>query len=186
MSWLVDNATTWFLLLGIAFLGFAAAWWSNRRRNLLIGAGVALGLLALLWILTQLVVTDRRKIEIAIRAMAEAVVNGRADILDKHLASDFIYHGSRRQDAIDGILRAAKVYQVREVRIFNFEVLDQQERTIRVFFRAAAHGPRDDRSFPPVACRALFVKDGEHWRMKEARFYNPLVNQDQEMVIPLR
>src|SRR5579862_4104939 len=95
MAWLVDNATTLSILIGIVALGFGAAWWLHRRRQYAIGAAAALVMLVLLWLLTRFVVTDRQQLDLNIHAMADAVVAGKTDTLLTLLASDFEFQGHK-------------------------------------------------------------------------------------------
>src|SRR5438105_1997064 len=136
MSWLVDNANTWFVLLGILGLGLGMAWWIQRQPRLLLGVAAAVALIALVWLLTRLVVTDRQQLQANIREMANAVVEGKADVLLKHLANDFQFQGRQRQDLVDGIARGAKLYRVSNVVISGFDVEEWQDRSAKVFFRA--------------------------------------------------
>jgi hypothetical protein len=69
MSWLVDNATVLCVLLICAALGWFAAWWTTRKRIFLISLDISAGLLLVVVLLTQLIVTDRQKVEQALRSM---------------------------------------------------------------------------------------------------------------------
>ncbi len=64
MFWLIDHANVCYFLFGLAFLGFGAAWWQRRRPALAAGAIVSLGLILLLALLGQFVVTDKQQLEL--------------------------------------------------------------------------------------------------------------------------
>lgn len=183
MSSLVDNANTWYVLFAIVGIAFFAAWWLHRRNKLLLGTVAAVGLIALLWLLTRLVVTDRQQLEANVHAMADAALQGKADALVKLFADDFEFQGRKRKDLADGIARGAKQYKVSDVVISGFDVEELQERSAKVFFRTTIHHGIDDRPYL-VGCRALFVKQGEQWRLKNVEFYNPVVNERIHVPIP--
>jgi hypothetical protein len=185
MSWLVDNANTWYVLFGMVGIGFGVAWWLQRRSKLLLGVAAAVGLIALTWLLTRLVVTDRKRLELNVRAMADAVVEGKTDVLLKYFANDFEFQGCKRQDLANGVMRGAKQYKVKEIVISAFDVEELQERLATVYFRATVYHGAEDRPYMP-ACRVVFVKENDQWRVKEVRFYNPLVNQNQPIPIPIQ
>ena len=74
--WLVDHATVCYLLLDLAALVLVAIFWSNRRVAYLLAAGGALGLIALVWLLTIIVITDRKQLYLNVQAMARGVEEG--------------------------------------------------------------------------------------------------------------
>ena len=184
MPWLIDNANIWYVLLGIALLGFGTAWWLHRRPKYLLAAAAALGLIALLWLLTRLVVTDRKQLELNVRAMADAVVEGKADVLLKFLANDFTYEGRKRELIAEGIAKAAKKYQVYDITISGFQIEDLSDRAATVFFRAMAHSRVDERPYF-AASRGSFIKENGQWKLREVRFFNPVVNQTQPIQLPI-
>src|SRR5689334_260435 len=96
MFWLVDNAGSLYVALGIAAAGCVVAWRFTARVKYL---GYALGilfLLGVLWSLTLLVVTDRGQLRNNVLAMRDAVVAGKPDDLFKHISADFDYRGVKR------------------------------------------------------------------------------------------
>src|ERR1700683_3671021 len=111
MSSLVDNATLWYVLFGMSGLAFGAAWWGHRRPKLLLGVAAAVALIALLWLLTRMIVTDRQQLHRNVLAMADAVVEGKSDVLLKYFANDFEFQGRKRKELADGVTRAAKLHQ---------------------------------------------------------------------------
>jgi hypothetical protein len=183
MAWLVDSASTLYILIGIVALGFGAAWWLHRRRPYAIGAAVAVAMLALLWLLTRLIVTDRQQLESNIHAMADAVVTGKTETLVKLLASDFEFQGHKAPELAAAVVKAAKQYQVNDIHISGIDVENITATTAKVFFRATARARGDDRPYM-VACRAVFIKEGTAWKLKQAKFFNPVVNE--EINLPLR
>src|SRR5438876_7975863 len=96
LSWLVDNANVVYIILGLIVLCLGVSWWLNRRvRTLLIAAGF-IALIALFWLLTLLVATDRKQIQADLWAMGRAVLDQKPDDLIKHWAKDFRLQGMNR------------------------------------------------------------------------------------------
>jgi hypothetical protein len=186
MSWLIDNANAWYVLFGIIALGFAMAWWVNRDKKYLIGVVAALGCLALVWLLTRLVVTDRLQLQINVRAMADATLDGKADLIEKHLARDFHLQGrSVARDALaQAAVQRAKQYGVHDIVISAFDVEELTAQSAKVFFRATVHHRAEDRPYP-IACRGQFVREDGQWKLKDIQFFNALVNQNQPITVPL-
>lgn len=185
MSWFIDNAGSWYLLLGLVTVGFGAAFYVTRRVKWLGAAGAALAAMALVWLLTKLVITDRRQLELNVRAMADAVVEGKAEVLLKHFAKDFKFQGRSRENVAQGVTSAARQHGVNDIHLYQFQVeeISRSKGTATMFFRATAYGGQE--SLYMAACRAYFVLEGDQWRLKEVRFYNPVVNQDQPLQLPI-
>ena len=183
MAWFVDNAPTLYILIGIVALGFGAAWWLHRRRHYAIGAAVAVVMLALLWLLTRFIVTDRQQLDLNIHAMADAVVSGKTDTLLKLWATDFEFQGHKAPELAVAVVKVAKQYQVNDIHISGIDVENITATSAKVFFRATAHARGDDRPYM-VACRAAFVKEGTAWKLKQAKFFNPVGNQEINLPVP--
>ena len=80
-------------------------------------------------------------------------------------------------------MAAGKRYGVADIVISAFEVEDLNDRSATVYFRVAIHGAEDSPRL--VSCRLFFVREGDHWRVREARVFNPVVNQDQLIPLPI-
>jgi hypothetical protein len=184
MSWVVDNANTWYVLLGIVAIGFGAAFWLHRRPKYLLGVAAAVGLIALVWLLTRLVVTDRKQLELNVNAMADAVVEGKADVLLKHWAKDFEFQNQKGEKLAEAVVLGAKRYKVREIVISSFNVEELTDQTARVYFLVTVHHPGEE-TFYPLACRGSFIKENRQWKLRDVQFFNPVVNQKQPIPIPV-
>ncbi len=180
MSWFIDNAGFWYFVIGMIGLGFGTAYWMQRRPKLLLGVAVAVGLIALLWLLGRMVVTDRQQIHNNVLAMADAVVAGKGDVLLKYFAGDFDFQGRKRQEVANSVASAAKQHAVTDIVIAAYDVEELKERTAKVYFRAIVHLAGE---IKPIACRASFAKENEQWRLRQVEFYNPV--RDEKIHIPL-
>jgi hypothetical protein len=169
MYWLIDNAHLWYILFGIVALGFAAGWWLNRKPKYLLGVAVAIALIGLVWLLALLIVTDRKQLELNVHAMAEAVVQGKKEVLLKFLTDDFSFKGQTRGEAIDEAIREVKAFKVSEIAILQFDVEEWKEQSAKVYVRARVrHGAGD--APVPVVFRGVFVKDKGQWKLKSASY----------------
>jgi hypothetical protein len=186
MSWLVDHANTWYLLLGLLTVGLVLAWWLNRRVKFLGFAGGVLVLMGLLWLLSSSVNTDRKQLEHAVKAMAAAVEKGDANNLFKHIARDFRYKGMDRDALHKHAQQAVQVYEVREIKITKFTVdeVSREKKFAKTSFRCSVWSGGNDTP-DLLSIQADFVLEDGAWKLKTLRFYNPIVNQDQEIDLPL-
>ncbi len=117
------------------------------------------------------------------RALAEGAVTGKRDVFEKLLAPDFLFQGTDRQAIMDRAARAVKQYQIYEIHISSFQVEELSADAAKAYFRAAVHSRQEEGPYV-LACRGSFVKQNGIWKLKDIRFYNPLVNQTQEIQIP--
>jgi len=181
-TWLVDHAGTVYLLLGIIAIAFVAAWYMTKRAKHLALAGVVVGIIALVYLLTLVVVSDRGQIRNNLHAMAAAVAAGKGDAFIHHLAKDFQFGGRDRKQVKDYALQEAKKYGVYDIYIWEIDVreLSREEGTAQVEFRLRASA-RDGTYL--AFCRSTFELEEDHWKMKTIGFFNP-VNTQQEIDIP--
>jgi hypothetical protein len=84
LFWIVDNATYFLIILAIVAAGFGTAWWQTRKRYWAIGGGVTVALMALVFILSLVVVTDEKQIRLNIEAMRDAINAGKAEEAAKY------------------------------------------------------------------------------------------------------
>jgi hypothetical protein len=165
--WIVDNLSIVLLVLGIAALCFAAAWWSTRKTQLLIGVGVPILLMPLAWLLSLFVVTDRMQLVRNIESMRDFVNAGKLDE-----ALEF-FENEVKVDTMQGELKVAKsemksvakgnmkLYGVKKVDVWGIHVQDVSRPMATVNFYIK---PQD--SEERGRCRMGFVlgQDGK-WRV---------------------
>jgi hypothetical protein len=186
MSWLIDRASTLYVLLGLVAIGFVVAFWFNRRVKFLGYAAGVVGLIVLVWLLTLLVPTDRKQIESNVRAMADAVVKGNVDDLFKHIADDFRYKGRDRKEIYERTQNAIKLHKISSVNISSFEMEGEPSRSTKsakASFLVTAYAQGLDQPFM-FRTKADFVLDGEHWKMKGMAFFKAIGDKDQEIDLP--
>ncbi|MCI0639434.1 MAG: hypothetical protein L0Y72_01990 [Gemmataceae bacterium] len=169
--WLVDNANFLFLFLGIVALCFGVAFWLNKRVKYLGGVGAAVVAIALLWLLTRIVVTDRKQLELNLNAMAEAVVAGKRSELLEHFAKDFEFRGYDRASAARFAVDIAARHKVGQVRIWSLEVdeVSREQKFATVGFNMTVFDNQGAVLHVDQAqCR--FVFENDKWKLQQAKF----------------
>ena len=185
MSWLVDNANGFYILLAVIAAGFVVGWRLNGRVKFLLFAAGALVLIVFVWLLAQFVGSDSKQLEANVHAMADAVVAGKTDDLFKHIARDFDYQGMTRDALYQKARGSIEAHKVKEVRIGSFTANDvsRARKIAKTRFLVSARAAASDQPYMFVTQADFVLEDGQ-WKLKTMRFYNPLVNQDQEIVLP--
>jgi hypothetical protein len=184
MSWLTDNSTTLSILLGLIAAALLMIWRSNRQNKYLGGAVGALVLMGPIWVLSRFHISDSKQLEMNVHAMANAVVDGKVDDLFKYISNDFQYKGMTRKELYEKSQAAIRLHKVKEVHIANFDVqVSRTNKTAKTRFRVSAQAAGVDRPYVFLT-QADFVLEGDQWKLKSMRFYNPLVDQDKEIDLP--
>jgi hypothetical protein len=185
MHWLFDHAGAVYLILGLAAVGFLFAFRLNHRVVHLGGGAGCLVLIALFWLLSQSILTDRKQIELTVRRLADAVVSRDQSELFHCVSRDFNYQGMDRQTLYDKVAQAVKTHAVKYVHIWDFEVesLSRPERRAKVNFKTRVDSPDGERL---LLLRTDFVLEDDVWKMLALKLYNPIVNTDQPLDVPLR
>jgi hypothetical protein len=181
MSWLVDNANTVYVLLGIVALGFVTAWWMNKRVVFLAWAGGFVVLMVLFWLLTRVVVTDRQQIEHTVVAMANAVVEKKPQEVLKHVSRDFQYKQMKREELAALINTSVDRWKINEVKIWDFDVIElsRPQRSAKVRFKASVFASELDRPVV-VLCVGDFALEDDEWKMRTIDFRDA-INPDRAM-----
>lgn len=188
MDWFVDHAGAVYVILGLIALGLLAVFWTNRRVKFLAWTAAPLALMALFWLLTRFVITDREQVRRSVHAMADAVVQGDADTLFKHVAREFVYRprGYNRDTMYQKVRQAIKRFHVTSMHVWHFEVTELTRTgdtgRAKVNFKVTVAGPTGERL---VLCFAEFRREDGAWKMSElTRLANPIANTDQAIDIP--
>ena len=183
LSSLIDNAQVVYFLLGFVLLGMGVSWWLNRRvRTLLYMAGMA-ALIALVYLLTVFVPTDRKQIEANLWAMARAILDDRPDDLVKHWSRDFEFQGLGRDMLAQAVSKTAGRNAVESINLWEFDFKRVEGDKAEVWFRCVANG-RGGGSFLAI-CHADFVREDGDWKLQRAAFFQPIANTDQPITLPI-
>jgi hypothetical protein len=171
--WLVDNAATVYFLLGVIALALVALWWMNRQRGYLIALAVDAALIALVWLLTVLIVTDQSRLEQIGQDMAQGIRSRKVEQVFKHISKSFNRANHRAmtveelRQLAEQSLRRGDAEDVTFSK-FRFGEISRAKRTAQVEFWV--HGVREPESLP-IRCEADFVLEGDDWRMKGFKLF---------------
>lgn len=183
--WLVDNANLVYLLLAVVALVLAVLFWQNRRGKHLVALGGIVLLIGLLWLLSRLVITDRKQLELNLFAMADATLHHEPHKLRSYLAKDFSYGGLNRTEAAERVVNRAMDANVNDYHIWDYTVdeLSRRDGKAKVSFRLRVNAP-GDQIFMAIM-RATFVLEANQWSLQRIDAFNAFANTDQPIQIPL-
>jgi hypothetical protein len=160
------------LLSATAAVILAIAWWTTRKNRYAIGAGVALTLAALVWLLSGFLFTDQKEIKNAVEQMRAAVQRHDTDGVFKYVAADFTKGGRDRKAfraAADRVLSSGLVTDVNVYDFTNFKI-DRVNRTATLEFQAVPKQGNDN--LGPRRVEATFVLEADNqWRLKSFNSY---------------
>jgi len=183
MSWLVDNTNTICILLGLIAAALVVTWRFNQRVKFLGYAAGVLVLLALFWLVTRFIDTDGKHLEANVHAMAKAVMDGKVDDLFKYISNDFAYKEMTRGMLYEASRKSIEGHRVTDLRVTKFRVeqLSRETKFAKTSFLIS--GSAGDFNFL-YRVETDFILEADVWKLKTMRFYNPVVNQDQEIRLP--
>ena len=185
MGWLADNATKLYILLAIIAAGFVVAWRFSGRNKQLLGALGAILILGLIFLLAQFATSDSKILEANVKAMADAVVDGKPDDLFKHISADFHYKTMTRDMLYAGAQREIRARRVSDIRISQFHVEEVSRAKNRAQTRFQVTIQAQEARGPYMfVTEADFVLEGNDWKLKTMRFKPAIGNQDQEIELP--
>jgi hypothetical protein len=184
LSSIVDHAGTIYLILGIVALGLGFVWWNGRKKQVLVALLVVVGLAALTWLLSLFVVTDSQRLRQIIVEMAGGVEDGKPDVVFKHFARTFHHDPMGRADFIARAERIIRKRRVQELHVwdFDFEELSRPNGRAVVAFRVRVASDFGDGFY---LFRTRFVLEDNDWRLEDFQIFNPVVNTNQPLQIPM-
>jgi hypothetical protein len=180
MSWILDNPNVVYIPLGMIALGFVTAFWLTKRvKFLALAGGVVLGI-GLFWLLTWLIVTDSRQIQLNVQAMADAAVAKDTAGLEKHLARDFRYKQLDRDKVAERARQTIDQWKIHEIKVWEYNTLEGPANgRAKVRFKLTVFSSVLDR--PTVVLGiAEFVQENQQWKMRTIDIRDPL-HREQSM-----
>jgi hypothetical protein len=166
--WLVDNSNLVLLLLVLAALLLGVSWWLTRRGAYLFGLGGVVALMVVVWVLSLLIVTDRKRLVLLVHDVEQQINKRDLAGAFNHFAEDaeLVMDGQRRARTREAILGVAKmVFQkgrIEGIKVWDVEVekVDRPSAVVTFYVR-----PTDEQSY--ARCEAQCVLHGERsWRVK--------------------
>jgi hypothetical protein len=168
MHWIVDNANLFYFLLTAALLILLAMAWSSRETRHWTFAGIAAGMIVLLWLLTRVIVTDRQAIGLNLETMATSVVNKNPDAVLKHVSKDFKYGRLSREDLFKLVDASVRSHNVGYVKLWDKQIIVNGDTAdVRFNFRADAKGGQQY----PASAQAKFVRENGQWKLREVQVF---------------
>jgi len=191
MDWLIDDPTLVYMLLAIVAIGLAVGWWRTRQLKLALGAGIAVLLIAVLWLLCFLIPTDAKKIAHALQEMSDGVKSHDVDRIFAHVSEQFQQGPPTFGGALDKAAfrqRSEGIIQergVEEVPIWDIKVekISRQNRSAQAVCSAKPKGNWTAGAFFIIRSQFVLDADGQ-WRMRGFEVCNPAVNTNVGIRIP--
>jgi|GEM_PF-2381631 len=183
-SWLVDDPTFVYAVLAALAVILGVAWWRTKQGKLFIAVLVAIALIGGVWLLSHFGVTDAKRIQHAVEAMAAAVERHDVNTIISHTSRDFDYHGTSRESARQKLQDIMSRGDVTEVVVWDFEAenISRAERSANMLFIVKPKGNWN--SGTHYLCRARFVLEDGEWRMQSFAIFNPFVDTNKEIIVP--
>jgi len=172
--WLVDNANLVFLVLGLIVLVLAVRWRLTRRGKYLIGAGVVVALIGVVWALTLLIVTDRKRLVQIVEEVTEKLNRKDFQGAFTHMADEVQLEMSGRsarlpRKALQGLAESSfKRYGVPGITVWSTEVEKVERPTAQVSFYL-----RPTNEVKYAVCTADFLLVGEDWLVSGLKIEPP-------------
>jgi hypothetical protein len=177
LSWVIDHAFVFYILLGCAAAVLAVAWWYQRKREFVIGQGVIAGAAALLFLLTLVVDTDRKRIVRTLQDMVSGVKVRDLDRTFSHIDDNCVTQfsnmrfskGELREHAEEAVGRRG----VTEIHLWDFEFLVLDRERAVVFFNAKPFGGWATGN-EYCGCKAeMRLQPNGQWRMTHLEMLKP-------------
>jgi ketosteroid isomerase-like protein len=185
MLWLIENATTVYLLLATLAILLLVAYWKTRERRLLYGVAGTVGVAVLVGLLRLFFggLSDQLQIENSLEAMRQAVRNRDADELFKHMAADFRFGGMDRRTFRGLVERALQSGGVTDVQYRDLEHAQVTrgpapgKGSATIEFSVKPEGGLNSQRLHAF-CKATFVLEADgKWRLQTFEVRDPVTNQ---------
>jgi hypothetical protein len=206
-SWLVDDPTMVYLVLGLLALALGAIWWINRgedygkkklgwlqglkARRLTPNQCCAMGLTVIgflgviIWPLSLLVVTDHERICQAIGEMSGGVEKKDVPKIFSHVSEQFNLAGRTKESYRQEVERLIRIGEITEVAAWDFEQakVSRQMKEATIEFKVKPKGTTTGRE-PFYRCRATFSLDPDgQWRLRTFVVFEPHGDPASQQVI---
>jgi hypothetical protein len=184
-SWLTQNPTQVYFLLGIMALGLGVAFWTTRHGKYLLGFLGVVALAVIVGLIDRMVVTDHEKIVANLRVMATHVEKHDLTRIFSLVSPRFKVGGLDKKGFHDWAQRAVEQHNITNIRVWDFQPaeIDAEKGTARIEFMVKGDGNwvRGGEFF---RCRASFLReaDGE-WRLTGFELFDP--RKDPRQAPPL-
>jgi hypothetical protein len=167
MEWLADNATNGYFLLAFAAFMLAGVWWIQKQIAYLIGAGVALVLLLIFWLVMRNVPTSAGHIEADLRALAKAVLAKNKDEAEKYVVNDFHYSRKNAEKWFAAIAEMIDEHKIDKIEVKDFQLKKKDGREAMVEFELSASSK--GKRLWAKDCPWKLHRDGDVWQVEKVK-----------------
>jgi hypothetical protein len=174
-DWLFEGRTSVYAVLAALAVFLLVVWWQTRKRWLLLGVVLAVGMIGIYALLDKVVETDREQIVRKIKEMVDAANARDLDALFENISEDFRSpQGKDKQHLREFVSQHLTSGRVHNAGVWNIEFEDRPSRErppARVFFSTKAE--ESGRSLF-ADCETTFGFDSQHgWRLRSIRLLIP-------------
>jgi len=183
-SWLVEDPTIVYLILGTLGLALFAGYWSRRKRGFLYALGVVLLLVGGVWLLDFLVVTEREKLMTSVRAMGARIQALDVDGAFRHISDDYNGTGGNKEQFRQYCKQGLTRFGVTDLKVWDESVVEMSDdqRTARVEFMAKGVGSLGQALW--LVRANFFRNDDGQWRLRNFTLHNPAANTNEALPLP--
>ncbi len=175
ISWIADNATLLYLLLGVIAVALGLRWRTTRQGKYLIGLGVVVGLVGLVVILSLTIVTARQQLVRAVEETAQQINAKNFDGAFRNFADKVfleVHPGDKGEVPREALQKLAqdsmRSQKITGIEVWNIEVESLDPVPVVSFYLRAT-------DYPGYAnCRAELTQLGEGtWRVQKLKLVLP-------------
>ena len=184
-DWLFERLPGVFLVLGVLAVLSLAFWWRSRKRMPLIFFLAFAVLAGVYFLLSVLVVTDRRQLTESVQEMAAGVRDRNLDRSFAQISEDFRFNNLGKNEFRQRADSAVRGFDIRDCEVWDIEIDDfsRDSRNAHVHFDVKIKGNFSQKEF--LRCRAEFTLDRDnHWRLRGFQLFNPFVESSTPLQLP--
>jgi hypothetical protein len=185
---LLDNVFWVLIFLGMLAAGLAVAWWNTRKRSWLVAIGGVVAVMALLFVLSRVIVTDRMQLSNNVDGMRSAINAGKLDeavlFFDDKVVVKTTATPNGKEISREALLHLAKTtmsgYQVKKIITgpVHVDALKRPDAEIRF---AVRNEEGDKTGWCTMKCK---YKDGK-WRVTYMTVESLIGGQTAPVLFPL-
>ncbi len=186
-DWLFEGQAAVYVLLAVVAILLLGFWWQYRKRALL-ALAAAVGFLMLgYYLLDVLVETDREQIQRKVAEMGVGLRERKLDTVFQHISESFRYETRDKQAMRKAAEEAMNRLNVREAQLWEIQIesIDRPAKKAKVQFLGKAQTNfTSGQEYLRIVGEFTLDPDGQ-WRLKSFNAFNPFLNPDQPMKLPL-
>lgn len=171
--WFTESAWQPMALCGVFAIGFAAAWYQNRRMLWLAGILVSLLLIPGVWLLEQQIVTERERVEQRILDVTTAFKQ--QDV--PTLLSCFAVNNLADRALATGVVAIVQVHDDLQIRDVSVTLTSGGNRAISRFRANGTFELRTYRGYHPSRWEVVWEKIANEWKIIRVTRLDPVTGE---------